>query len=145
MVLVLSRDPLGKSPAWPTFEDRLAVIEEVAAARPWLQVDVTDSRLIAEIAEGYDAVVMGTDKWEQVVDPAWYQGSTEARDRAVALLPQVLIAVRKGGAPPVGLPPGSVILDVHEDHSGVSSTLVREGRAEWMLPEAAHSGLWVPH
>jgi hypothetical protein len=121
------------------------VIEEVASARPWLHVEVTERRLISEIAEGYHAVVMGTDKWEQVVDPAWYGGSTEARDRAVAALPPVLIAVREGARHPVGLPPGSTLLDVHEDHALVSSTLVRAGRHEWMLPEAARSGLWSRH
>ena len=60
------------------------VLERVAASRPWLGVAVTDKRLIADVAAGYDAVIMGTDKWIQVCDPAWYGGSLEARDEALA-------------------------------------------------------------
>ena len=37
--------------------------------RPWLAVAITDAQLIAEIAAGYDVVVMGADKWAQVRDP----------------------------------------------------------------------------
>ena len=47
-------------------------------SRPWLRVVVTDAQLIADIAAGYDAVVMGADKWAQVRDPAWY-GDDPAR------------------------------------------------------------------
>lgn len=94
--LVVSRAPLGKSPSVPSFEDRLAVLEEVAASRSWLEVKVTDRRLIADVASGYDAVIMGMDKWLQVLDPAWYGGSNERRDAAVESLPEILLAVRDG-------------------------------------------------
>ena len=144
VVLVVSRAPLGKSPTVPTFEDRLSVLESVAASRTWLSVAVTEDRLIADVAAGYDAVIMGMDKWLQVVDPAWYGGSEAERDAAVAGLPTVLLVARPGhAAPPAGVP----VLDVHPSHAPVSSTLVRAGRTEWMLEEAAsfdrRTGAWT--
>ena len=135
--------PLGKTPAVPTFEDRIAVLEEVASTRPWLEVAVTDDRLIADVAAGYDAVIMGMDKWLQVVDPAWYGGSAEARDAAVAGLPRVLLVARGNHRPPAGVQ----VLDVHPSHGPVSSTQVRAGRTEWMVDEAASfdrlTGAWT--
>ena len=93
---------------------RLAAIERLTATRPWLRVVVTDAQLITDIAAGYDVVVMGADKWAQVRDPAWYDGSVPARDAAVARLSRVLVAPRPGfdvvGADALELPahPGSV-------------------------------------
>ncbi len=145
--LVVSRRPLGKNPAVPSFDDRLAVLHSVAASRPWLQVTVTDRRLVAEVCRGYDAVVMGLDKWHQVVDPAWYDGSTTERDRAVASLPRVLLALRHGSAVPQSLPTSVKVLSVPDSHLPVSSTLVRAGRVEWMAEEAARfdsaTGAWT--
>ena len=145
--LVVSRNPLGKAPGVPSFEDRLTVLSEVAASRTWLGVRVTDRRLIAEVAAGYDAVIMGLDKWHQVVDPAWYGGSVAARDAAVAALPEVLLALRAGSPPPPSRPASMRVLEVHEDHLPVSSSLVRAGRSEWMVPEAARfdarTGAWT--
>jgi len=152
VALVVSRTPLGKAPSVPTFDDRVAVLEAAAAARPWLTVRVTDHKLIADVAAGYDAVIMGTDKWLQVVDPAWYGGSEEGRDRALAALPRVLLAARPGaaqtGAAWTGpLPSSARVLDVHPAHGPVSSTLVRAGRVEWMIEEAAafdrRTGAWT--
>ncbi len=144
--LVVSRSPLGKNPSVPSLEDRVAVLEAVASSRPWLSVRVTDRRLIAEVAAGYDAVIMGMDKWLQVIDPAWYGGSEEARDAAVRSLPEVLLAVRDGSAPPELPAAGVRLLDVHPAHGPVSSSLVRAGRVEWMLEEAARfdarTGAW---
>jgi hypothetical protein len=134
--LVVSRRPLGKAPAVPTFSDRLAVLESVCSSRPRLSVVVTDARLISEACAGYDAVVMGADKWLQVVDTAWYP-SVDARDAAVASLPPVLLAGRHG-APLCDLPAGVSLLDLDGLHGGVSSSSVRSGeRLDWMLPEAA--------
>ena len=144
--LVLSVNPLGKVPVTPTLEDRLSVLREVAATRPWLEVEMTERRLIADVAEGYDAVVVGLDKWLQVVDPAWYGGSRQERDAAVAALPHVLLAHRQGATLPEPLPGNVTLLDIDEAHGAVSSTLVRAGRKEWMLPEAARfdalTGAW---
>ena len=144
--LVLSRRPLGKDPAVPSFEDRLAVLHAVAAGRSWLGVRVTDRRLIADVCQGYDAVVMGLDKGYQVVDPTWYGGSTEERDRAVASLPTVLLALRDGSPAPQRLPDGVRVLTVPDRHLPVSSSLARAGRVEWMAEEAARfdaeTGAW---
>ncbi|HWE54551.1 MAG TPA: adenylyltransferase/cytidyltransferase family protein [Acidimicrobiales bacterium] len=146
VVLVVSRAPLGKSPSVPSFEDRVAVLEEVAASRPWLGVQVSDQRLIADVVAGFDAVIMGMDKWLQVVDPRWYGGSASARDAAVASLPPVLLAHRPGSAGPPAVPDGVRLLEVAAGHGPVSSTLARAGRVEWMLPEAARfdarTGAW---
>jgi hypothetical protein len=135
--LVVSREPLGKAPLVPTFEDRISVLEAVASSRAWLEVRVTAERLIADVVADYDAVVMGMDKWLQVVDPAWYGGSRSHRDRAVTSLPEVLLAARDGVAEAEALPPGVRRLDLDPRHGAVASSLVRTGRREWMLPEAA--------
>jgi nicotinic acid mononucleotide adenylyltransferase len=135
--LVLSRFPLGKDPAVPSFEHRLQVLNAVAASRPWLAVTVTDKRLIADVAAGYDAVIMGSDKWIQVCDPAWYGGSPQVRDAALARLPQVWLVERPGyESVPLGPDRGRLLI-VDQDHAEVSSSQVRAGRRDWMAPEAA--------
>lgn len=141
--LVISRRTLGKhDDQLVRVEDRLAVIEAVRAHRPWLRGRATDEQLVADIAAGYDVVVLGADKWAQVVDPAWYGGSVEARDAVLARLPTVACAPR----PPDPVPTGAVELDVHPEHHGVSATHVRGGRRDWMAPEAAafddDTGAW---
>src|SRR4051812_40732679 len=130
--LVVSRSALGKDDVdVPRLADRLAVLHEVAASRPWLGVRLTDRRLLVDVADGYDVLVMGADKWAQVLDPAWY-GSEAARDDALGRLPEVVVAPRHGHRPDA-----VVLLDVDEEHLTVSSSAVRGGRGEWMLPEAA--------
>jgi cytidyltransferase-like protein len=147
VVLVVSTSPLGKAPTVPSFEDRIAVLQQVASARPWMEIAVTEHRLIADVAAGYDAVIMGMDKWLQVVDPAWYGGSVPDRDAATARLPRVLLAPRPGAETATAAPAGVLMLDVHPSHGPVSSTLVRAGRTEWMVEEAATfdrlTGAWT--
>ena len=145
--LAVSERPLGKGAlAVPTLADRLTVVEAVAATRPWLGVRRTSHRLIADIASGYDVVVLGADKWAQVRDPAWYGGSAARRDEALARLPRVLVVPRPGH--PLGTDDlaGATLLSVAEAHGAVSSSLVRAGRWAWMLPEAAafdrDTGAW---
>ena len=138
--LVVSRVALAKEDVErPRFEDRVAVLRAAASTRPWLGVVVTDRQLIADVAEGYGVVVMGADKWAQVVDPAFYGGSAGARDAALVRLPTVVVAPR----PPFPVPDGVAVLDVNHD---ASSTAVREGRLEWMAPEALEfdreTGAW---
>jgi phosphopantetheine adenylyltransferase len=144
--LVLSVDPLGKEAGDQVrVRDRVSVLEAVAASRPWLGVHTTERRLITEIAVDYDAVVVGADKWAQVLDPAWYEGSVDARDAALAGLQTVAIAPRAapGGTAPATLGaapvPGLLVveLDLHPSHLTVSASSVRAGRHEWMVPEAA--------
>jgi hypothetical protein len=146
--LVLSTVALGKEDlAMPPVDARREVLAAVAATRPWLGVVVTDARLIADAAAGYDAVVMGADKWAQVLDPAWY-GSVAARDEAVARLPRVLVAPRHGHRPEIA-GHGAELLDLPDHLGEVSATAVRDGhhRARaWLLPEAAayaaRTGAW---
>lgn len=126
--LVLNRTPLGKQDVRP-LAIRVAMLEAVAATRPWLSVVVTDDLHLADIADGYDVLVLGADKWAQVLDPVFYD-STADRDDAVARLPQLAIAPRHG----LLLPDDSVVLDV--DLSHVSSTAARAGREDLILPEA---------
>jgi hypothetical protein len=131
--LVLSRDALGKVDAdLVPIDARFAVLQDIAASRPWLGACVTDLRFIADIAEEYDVLVVGADKWAQIVDPIWYGDSEDARDAVVARLPLVACSPR----PPFEMPDGCVALDVHPDHHVVSATDVRAGRREWMAPEA---------
>ena len=134
--LALSRSTLGKAHlAEDTLELRVAAIERAAATRPWLGVTVVDAQLIADIAAGYDVVVMGADKWAQVVDPTWYGGDPAARDEALARLPQVVVAPRSGERVP-----DELLLPVPEHLHEVSATAVRAGRLEWAAPEADLGG-----
>ena len=131
--LVVSRVALVKGAVErPRLADRLRVLEDAAASRPWLGVALRDEQLFVDLARGYDVVVMGADKWEQLHDPAFYGSSATARDEALAALPQVAVVDR----PPLSAP-HELRLDVHPDHHPVSSSDVRAGRHDWMAPEAA--------
>ena len=141
--LVVSRVALGKEDVrHPLLEHRLAVLERVAASRPWLDVDVTDVQLVADIGASYDLLILGADKWAQVLDPQFYDGSVDARDAAIARLPTIAIAPR----PPHPVPAGGHVLVVPSDAAEASSTGVRAGRRDWMLPEAVvfdeETGAW---
>lgn len=139
--LVVSRVALGKEHLEvERLADRIAVLDAVAATRPWLGVAVTDARLITDIARSYDAVVMGADKWRQVNDASWYADEQE-RDEAVAALPLVLVAPRGDDRPEGDRSAGVHVLDIDDAHLDVSATAVRDGHdhaAGWVLPEAAH-------
>ena len=142
--LVVSRVALGKAaPAGPRFEDRIAVLDTIAGSRPWLGVRVTDAQLLVDVAAGYDVVVLGADKWAQVVDPTWYDGSIAARDAALARLPEVVVAPR----PPWPVPPGRGLLLLEDVHRPVSATGARTVEPAWMAPEAAafdaRTGAWT--
>lgn len=140
--LAVSRIALGKERLErPLFEHRVAVLRAEAEGHDWLQVVVTGARLIAEIARGYDVVVMGADKWAQVNDPEWYE-TPAARDLAVAQLPTLAIAPRPG----YEVPPEH-LLDVPSHLAEVSSTAARSGRPELMSLAAARfdedTGAWT--
>jgi nicotinic acid mononucleotide adenylyltransferase len=124
--LVISRDPLGKDGRrQATLEDRVGALEAAASTRPWLAVAVTDRRHLADIARGYDVLILGADKWVQLCDPSFYD-SVEHMEAALAALPRLAVAPR--GEHP--LPEECVRLEV--DMHEVSSTAVREqGREEW--------------
>jgi nicotinic acid mononucleotide adenylyltransferase len=129
--LAISRITLGKDAARQApVDERSSVVERLSASRPWLHVVVTDAQLITEIAAGYDVVVMGADKWAQVRDPAWYDGSVVARDAAVANLARVLVVPRAGFAVV-----GAEVLDVPARLAEVSSSAARGGRVDLIAPE----------
>ncbi|MHB1137780.1 MAG: hypothetical protein ACYC2O_02415 [Microthrixaceae bacterium] len=134
--LALSRATLGKSHLdLASLDGRIAAIERASASRPWLGLVIVEAQLIADIALGYDVVVMGADKWAQVIDPSWYGGDPRARDAALARLPRVAVAPRAGERVP-----DELRLEVPEDLHEVSATAVRAGRVEWAAPEADLGG-----
>ncbi len=136
--LVISVVTLGKSNDHLTpLADRLAELHRLADTNPALGVRTTEHSLLADIADGYDVVVMGADKWAQVLDPQWY-GGIEARDEALRRLPRIALAPRPpwpmpDDDPAAAVPHGLevVILDVDEEHAPISATEVRAGRTEW--------------
>ena len=95
---------------------------ECAAAGDWLRVEVTEQRLLVDIARGYDVLIMGADKWAQVNDPHYYDDDPAHRDAAIAALPELAIAPR----PPLAVPE-RWRLDVADEHAAVSSSAVRAG------------------
>jgi nicotinic acid mononucleotide adenylyltransferase/predicted RNA-binding protein with PIN domain len=130
--LALSRAPLAKdSTAQQPVDTRLAAIRRAATTRPWLGAIETDAQLIADIARGYDVVVMGADKWAQIRDPAWYEHDAARRDAAIAALPRVLVVPRDGFAIV-----DAEILTVDDDHAAVSSTRARAGEHHLIAPDA---------
>ena len=141
--LVLSRRALGKEHVErPLLRHRLEVLDALGRRLPWLGVRVTEAQLLADIAAGYDVLVLGADKWHQVLDPAFYGDSLEERDRAVARLPRLAIAPR----PPLDVPPEH-LLDVPPEFGAMSSTRARAGAVELMVPEAVdfdrRTGAWT--
>ncbi len=129
--LVISEVPLAKEAVaqTPAHERIDAIRRHAVADRPWLGAHLTDSQLLADIADGYDVLVIGADKWHQLVDVRFYDGSATARDAALARLPRLAIAPRGGiEVPSID---GAHVLEVDLDLHHVSSTAVRDGRAEW--------------
>jgi nicotinic acid mononucleotide adenylyltransferase len=141
--LIVSESALGKEDVdVPTMADRMSVLEDVASSRPWLGVRLTRHRLLADIAEGYDALIVGADKWAQLLDVAWYGGSEAERDRNLARLRRVLVFERPpyptpGTEWPSALAVAPVLIRVGAELAAVSSTGARAGRRAWMLEEAA--------
>ena len=137
--VVLGKDVVER----PLWRHRVEVLEAVAADHPWLEAAVTDKRLIAEIAAGYDVVIMGADKWHQIQDPVWYDGSETKRDATLALLPTVAVAPR----PPLDVP-DELRLDIPDEAvDGISSTEARAGNLAVMAPAARafaeRTGAWT--
>jgi predicted RNA-binding protein with PIN domain len=128
---VISRAALGKEDRDWSVWHRMSALRRAAATRPWMGAVATDAQLIADIAHGYDVVVMGADKWAQVRDAAWYGGDTDARDAAVASLPRVFVVPRPGFDSE-----GAEEVDLAEELTHVSSTRVRAGEVHLMAPEA---------
>ena len=109
----------------------------MADTNPAIGVRTTEHSLLADIATGYEVVVMGADKWAQVLDPQWY-GGIEQRDVALRRLPRIALAPRPPWPMPGDDPTADVpedldlmILEVDERHGPVSATEVRAGRDDW--------------
>ncbi len=136
--LVISEVTLGKSDDHLTpLAERLAELQRLADGDPALGVRSTEHSLLADIAQGYDLVVMGADKWAQVLDPTWY-GGVAARDAALRRLPTIALAPRPPWPmpdedPAAAAPEGVevIILDIDPSHGAVSATEVRAGRTDW--------------
>jgi nicotinic acid mononucleotide adenylyltransferase len=140
--LALSTVALGKEGgAALALSRRIGIVRASVADVEGIEVVVTEARLIADIAKGYDVVVMGADKWAQVNDPVWY-GDEAARDAALADLPTVAVAPR-----PPHPAPEELRLPVAEDLLEISSTGARAGRRDWMTDAAADfdrdTGAWT--
>ncbi len=148
--LVLSEVALGKedlSADRVGVDVRASVLRRLADTEPGLDVAVTGTGLVAAIAAeaGAAAVVVGSDKWAQILDPAWYGGSVAARDAALRRLPTVLLAPRPGGpapAPPPAVGLEVVTLELDPAHGPVSSTRARSGEVHLMSPAARDAGHW---
>ncbi len=138
----ISVTALGKDAvSVPSLTHRLQVMKASVESIEGLGVIVTEHQLIADIAESYDVVVMGADKWAQVNDPVWYRTADDMHE-ALARLPTLALAPR---SPHVV--PSEHALDVAPDLLEISSSAVRAGRTEWMTPAAAAfdkaTGAWT--
>ncbi len=143
VVLMVSRRALAKETVeHPRLHHRLEVLHEAVAHLDWLSVSVTDRQLLADVAEGFDVLIMGADKWDQIQQPQWYENE-EHRAEALARLPEIAVAPR----PPIEVAEQH-LLQVDVDATGaVSSTAAREGAVELMLPAARlfaeKTGAWL--
>ncbi len=134
----LSARTLGKDDSrLRPIDDRMAELTAISSGNARIGVTMTPHSLVADIAEGYEVIILGADKWHQVLDPVWYAGP-DARNEALQRLPLVALAARPpwtmpgedaSADPPVGV--DVVILDTDPSHHPVSATDVRAGREEW--------------
>lgn len=137
--LVVSNVALDKpTPPGPSFEERVALLAADASEFDWLHVSTTEDQLIVDIASGFDVVIMGADKWQQVHDVRYYESDAE-RDSAVARLPQVVVAQRGTGEVPDELK-----LETPAELHEISSTRARAGERNLMAPHAAASWIDLP-
>ena len=134
----LSARTLGKDDSrLRPIDDRVAELTAISSGNARIGVTMTPHSLVADIAEGYQVIILGADKWHQVLDPVWY-ASIDARNEALQRLPLVALAARPpwtmpgenaSADPPVGV--DVVILDTDPSHHPVSATDVRAGREDW--------------
>lgn len=134
----LSARTLGKDDSrLRPIDDRVAELTAISSGNARIGVTMTPHSLVADIAEGYEVIILGADKWHQVLDPVWYAG-IDARNEALQRLPLVALAARPpwtmpgedaSADPPVGV--DVVILDTDPSHHPVSATDVRAGREDW--------------
>ncbi|HEY5888020.1 MAG TPA: hypothetical protein VIT24_09865 [Acidimicrobiales bacterium] len=135
--LVISEVALGKEElACVRLDERVDAITRATRTRPWLGLVVTDLQYVSDIAEPYDLVIVGADKWAQLHDPAFHP-TEQSLVAALAKLPTPVIVPR-----PPWETPDEHRLEVPEHLAEISATAVREGRLDWMAPEAREVGAW---
>ena len=124
----------------PSLEERLQVITASYTDIPEVNVLRTSLQLIADIAQGYDVVVMGADKWAQINDVKFYDSEAHMQE-SLASLPTLAVAPRSGEKVHE-----SIRLDVPETIAEVSSSSARRTNFEWMTKPAqdfsGESGVW---
>lgn len=143
VVFMVSRQALAKETvAHPRLDHRLDVIADVVAEHDWLSVSVTDRQLLADVAEGFDVLIMGADKWDQIQQPQWYTDEAHRAD-ALERLPELAIAPR----PPIAVAHHQLLSVDVQFTMTVSSTAARAGAVELMLPAARtfaeKTGAWI--
>lgn len=131
--LTLGKDDSRLAP----IDDRVAELTAISSGNNRIGVITTPHSLVTDIAEGYEVIILGADKWHQVLDPVWY-ADVDARNEALQRLPLVALAARPPwtmpGEDPAADPPEGVnvvVLDTDPSHHPVSATDVRAGREEW--------------
>lgn len=144
VVLSVSRSALAKETVdHPRFEHRIEVLEASVARVDWLSVRVTELQLLADIAEGFEVLVVGADKWWQIQDPVWYDHDPAARDAAMARLPTLAVVPRDD----LDVPDEVRLIVPDGRTEGVSSTRARAGEIDLMTPAAGtfaqRTGAWV--
>lgn len=140
LVFMVSVDALGKSDRAATASARHQALLTLLAGHPKLTAQLTELRLIVDIAQGFEVVVMGADKWAQVGDPAWYPDGEMGRDRALAALPHVAVAPRPPSPVPTPSDRHTVLELADPTLAEVSSTAVRSGRTDWLAPAPRSPG-----
>ncbi len=143
VVLCVSNVALAKETVdRPRFSDRIEVLGRDVARVEGLELMVTDRQLLADIAAGFDVLVMGADKWMQIHELRFYDDDPAQRDTALASLPELAIAPR----PPHQVPPDH-LLHIADEQAQVSSTHARAGARALMAPEAhrfdERTGAWT--
>lgn len=133
--LVLSEDAIGKPTPTRSTGERAAHLRglfEAGVADARIEVRITSERLLVDIAAGYDVLVLGADKWAQVVDPRFYGASSAARDEAVAALPTTLACAPRPGfdVPRSTSDRRVVVLDLDRSLGEVSSSAIRAGNPD---------------
>lgn len=130
----------------PRMIDRIAVLRQLVDENPGFELLITPKQLIVEIAEGFDVVVMGADKWTQIQDPVFYGNDPARRDQAMNDLPDVALIPR----PPLSTGDASTLklsADVAALIDRVSSSRARSGEHELMVEAAkafdARTGAWT--
>jgi nicotinic acid mononucleotide adenylyltransferase len=137
LTFVVSERTLAKEDSnQPSAELRAENIRQRITERPSLQAAITPHQLLADIALGYDLIVVGADKWIQIHEDRWYE-DTASKRATLAHLPFVVVIPR----PPYSVDdlraydhdPGFSILELRDPTiAEISSTAVRNGRTEWL-------------